>query len=156
MLKQLQRLSLETDGRYATDAELKFLKDYLQTVDQRITTYEKVREQEEQIIAQTEAEVLGTNPNLFRKGNQDYSGICQRDRKHVLRISAAAMLMDDLDSLRDGFLCWYRTIIKAFKDQRAAQATYNALPEVLAQHLSPEEVALLRPALELDKSILTE
>jgi hypothetical protein len=156
MLKQLSRLSFEADGRYATDAELKFLKDYLQSAEQRIKAYEKIRDAEEKIIDQVAAKGLAADPYLFTKGNQDYSGICKRDRRHVLRMAAASMLIDDLDTLRNGFLSWYRTIIKAFNDQRAAQVTYKLLPDMVNQHLTSEEATLLRPALDLSRSILTE
>ena len=46
MLSQLKNLGLETDGRYATDAELAFLKAYLQSARQRISAYEKIRDAE--------------------------------------------------------------------------------------------------------------
>ena len=44
MFKQLTRLSIDADGRYATDDELKFLDDYLATVETRVSTYETIRE----------------------------------------------------------------------------------------------------------------
>jgi hypothetical protein len=154
MLKQLNTLTVEADGRYATSAELKFLQDYLKTVDLRISAYEKIRNAEDQIVGQWAAKVLASNPNLFFKGNQDFTAICKRDRQSVLRISSAAMLMDDLENLRNGFLHWYRTIVTAFDYKQSASITYLQLAEILKQYLTPEELGAIRPALDLSKSIL--
>ncbi len=156
MLKQLTRLANDADGRFATAAELKFLKDYLDTVDERISAYSKIRDGENEISEKLATAVKGQNPYIFQKGKQDYSAVCKRDRQHVLRLSAASMLFGDLEMLRNGFLLWYRTIIKAFRDEKAAQATYRVLPEIVNQHLTPTEAALLKPSLELDQSILGE
>jgi hypothetical protein len=154
MLKQLNRLSIDADGRYASDAELKFLQDYLDSFDLRVSAYEKIRNNEEKIINQLAAKAMAANPKIFFKGSVDHTAICRRDRAHVLRISSAAMLLDELENLRDGFLCWYRTIIQAFNDQMPAQITYQMLGEIVSQYLTPEEMSLIRPALELNKSIL--
>ncbi|BCX12939.1 MAG: allophycocyanin subunit alpha [Thermosynechococcus sp.] len=156
MLRQLERLSLETDGRYASAQELEFLKNYLATAEQRISAYEKIRDAEEKILDEVERQLRARNPYIFRKGNQDYSAVCRRDRRHVLRLGAAAMLFADLNALREGFLLWYRTIIKAFRDEKAAQLTYQVLPEVVNQALSSEEAPLMQPVMSLTQSILGE
>ncbi|RMF23527.1 MAG: allophycocyanin, partial [Cyanobacteria bacterium J083] len=56
MLSQLSQLSIEADGRYATEAELQFLKDYINSSQTRISTYEKIRDHAEVIINQVQAE----------------------------------------------------------------------------------------------------
>ncbi|AHB89408.1 allophycocyanin alpha subunit [Thermosynechococcus sp. NK55a] len=156
MLRQLEKLSLETDGRYASAQELEFLKNYLATVEQRISAYEKIRDAEEKILDEVERQLRARNPYIFRKGNQDYSAVCRRDRRHVLRLGATAMLFGDLNALREGFLLWYRTIIKAFRDEKAAQVTYQVLPQVVNQALSSEEAPLMQPVMSLTQSILGE
>lgn len=50
MLTQLARLSLEVDGRYATDRELQFFEDYDRSLEQRLNAYHKIRNAEEKII----------------------------------------------------------------------------------------------------------
>ena len=155
MLKQLARLSLEADGRYATEQELQFLKNYLQSVDRRINVYEKIRDAEEEIIDRTKAKMDSQNPNLFKRGSRDLSSIWRRDVINVLRCSVAAMLIDDLDWLRDSLLLWHRTIVNANKTQNISQATYKVMPEIMRQYLTPEEVELIMPVLQLDQSILS-
>lgn len=156
MLRQLEKLSLEADGRYARAEELKFLKNYLAVAEQRISAYEKIRDAEEKILDQVEQQLRAKSPHIFRKGNQDYSAVCRRDRKHVLRLAAAAMLFADLEALREGFLLWYRTIIKAFRDEKVAQVTYQVLPQAVNQVLAGEEVPLMQPVMALTQSILGE
>lgn len=156
MFKQLTQLANEADGQFASDPELQFIRDYLNTVDDRISAYSKIRDAETTISDQLATTLTKQNPYIFKKGKHDYSAICQRDRLHVLRISATSMLFGDLELLRNGFLLWYRTIIKAYRDEKASQATYQVLPSIVNQHLTPAEAKLIQPALELDKSILGE
>ncbi len=63
MLTQFSKLSLDTDGRYATDSELKFIEDYLDSVDIRISTYEKIKSYEEEILQEVDAKMHELNKN---------------------------------------------------------------------------------------------
>ena len=155
MLKQLSQLNIEADGRYATDQELQFLKNYLQSIEQRISAYEKIRDAEEEIMAQTKAQIDAQNPNLFNRDSQDLSSVWRRDVGIVLRYSAAAMLINDLDRLRESLLLWHRTIVNANKTLPISQATYDVLSESIKQYLSPEEAELMMPVLQLDQSVLS-
>jgi hypothetical protein len=154
MLNQLTRLSVDADGRYATAEELQFLKDYLASTESRISAYEKIRDAEDEIMDQLEAEARTKNPHVFMKGSEDMTPVCRRDRKHLLKCAAAAMLIDDLDRLRDGLLMWQRTIIHAMKDEQASQLICRLLPNVIKQHLTPEEEAIMMPALRLNQALL--
>ena len=155
MLKQLSQLNIEADGRYATDQELQFLKNYLQSVEQRISAYEKIRDAEEEIMDQTKAQIDAQNPNLFNRDSQDLSSVWRRDVGIILRSSATAMLINDLDRLREGLLLWQRTIVNANKTLPISQATYDVLSEIIKQFLSAEEAELMMPVLQLDQSILS-
>ena len=153
MLNQLSRLSVEADGRYATSEELQFLKDYIQSLDLRLSAYEKISAAQTEIV-EVETQVRATNPDLFRKGNRDVTATCKRDRFDVLRYSATALLSNDLDCLRDSFLLWYRTIIRVFQDREAAAVTYQVMQEVLKKYLTPQEAALISPIMGLNQVIL--
>ena len=154
MLNQLSRLSVEADGRYATSEELQFLKDYIQSLDLRLDAYEKISAAHAEIVNSVETQVRATNPDLFRKGNRDVTATCKRDRFDVLRYSAATVLSNDLDHLRESFLLWYRTIVHAFQDEQAAHVTYQVMQEVLKKYLTPQEAALLSPIMGLNQVIL--
>ena len=57
MLNQLSRLSVEADGRYATSEELQFLKDYIQSLDLRLSAYEKISAAQTEIVDLVETQV---------------------------------------------------------------------------------------------------
>lgn len=155
MLTQLSRLSVEADGRYATAQELQFLKDYLESFELRVSAYEKIRDAEAEIIYLVEAKKQSLNPNLFKLGSQDVTEICRRDMVNILRHAAAALLVNDLDHLRSSLLLWCRTIVHAFKYKSYTEVTYKVLQDVVEQYLTPQEAALFRPILELNRIVLT-
>ncbi len=154
MLKQLARLSVEADGRYATASELQFLKDYFQSVENRISVYEKIRNVEEDIIPRMEAEKRAKDPTLFRLGERDVAERCQRDLKRGLRYAATAMLFNDLDYLRENPLLWYKTIVCAFGFEREMGITYELFQNLMKEYLAPEEAELMMPALQLYRTVL--
>lgn len=155
MFKQLTRLSIDADGRYATDDELKFLDDYLSTIETRVSAYETIRENEEQIIYRWEAAKRGIKQDVFHMGDRDVSEICRRDMTNVFRCSATAILFNDLDRLREGLLIWYQTIVRAFKYDKYTNITYSVIQETIKEFLKPEEVELMLPALKLNHTILS-
>lgn len=154
MLSQLKNLRIEADGRYATEQELAFLKAYLGSIHQRMSTYEKVRDAEEVIMDQVEENLKSIDPQIFQKGTEDCSKICRRDRKNTLRHSAAAMLFDDVDRLREGLLIWQGTIVRAIKSEEASELTWQEMPKAMEEHLSSEECGLMRPSLQLTRTLL--
>ncbi|AFZ37116.1 phycobilisome protein [Stanieria cyanosphaera PCC 7437] len=155
MLTQLTRLSLEVDGRYATDQELQFLEEYLDSVDLRIRTYEKIRDHEAEIIPEVEAKMRALNQNnqLFVMGDYEIE-ICRRDRKNAICYSCTAMLMDDLDRLREGTLIWFQTIVRAIGWKRYVQNHYPTIQEVIKNYLTPEEAELIMVVFQVEHNIL--
>ncbi|MEN9869089.1 MAG: hypothetical protein RLZZ171_72 [Cyanobacteriota bacterium] len=154
MLNQLDQLSLETEGRYATEQELQSLKDYFPTINARLSAYQKLRDGEAEIIAKLEARMREKQPDIFTMGDKDVAQMYQRDTKMALKISLAAMLIDDLDRLRENLLLWYLTIIKAFKFQHVITLAYNTMPEIIEQLLTAEEYACIKPILLLNQTVL--
>ncbi len=158
MLKQLSSLTVKTDGRYATEGELQFLKDYLDSANQRISTYEKVRDAADTIMAEIEAEKNVRNQTekekLFYLGSDDRSQTCLRDMRAILRCSAAAMLIDDLERMRQAVLLWYYTIVRAFSYENDAEIMFRLLKELVDKHLTEAEAELMKPILQLNCTIL--
>ncbi|MBW4578780.1 MAG: phycobilisome protein [Tildeniella nuda ZEHNDER 1965/U140] len=154
MLSQLEKLSLDTDGRYATDEELAFVSTYVQSFGTRVQTYQTLQLVEAAIVQQVEAKMRAIDPDLFRSGNEDMSAKWKRDTVRVLRYSAVAMLMNDPDTLRERFLLWFKTIMKAFSAQKSCNATYVVMQEVVKQHLTPVQASLFCPILEINRQVL--
>ena len=156
MLSQLTRLSVETDGRYATVEELQFLKDYLQSLEMRVSAYEKIRSAQEEIMSQVEEKKRSINADLFQLNSQDISQVCRRDMGNTLRYAAGALLINDIESLQSGLLLWAQTVVRTFKYQRYAEVTYQVIQDVVKQHLTPEEGALFSQILELNYVVLAK
>lgn len=157
MLTQLDRLTTEADGRFATASELKFLKDYLETVNERVETYRKIGEAADGMVSEIQQRQLTLKSSCFTFSGKDQSSICRRDLTNAIRLSATAMLFSDLDLLRDGFLLWYRTIVKAFNYTHMADNTYGKqLPDMMQKLLPPQEYKYMKPILALNHSILAQ
>ena len=156
MLNQLEKMSVATEGRYATEAELKSLKNYLPTVNLRLSAYQKIRDREAEIIEQTRLEMLAKQPDIFQLGSKDVTALYERDTKIVLRIASAAMLIDDLDRLRENILLWQRTIVKAFEVKHIAALAHSTIPKTIEQFLTAEEYALVKPVLMLNQAVLAD
>ena len=155
MLSQMQRLSAEADGRYATDDELKFLAEYLRSFDLRVQTYQKLQALEATVIQQVHEKMLAQDPSLFRSGTVDLTPKWKRDAIRTWRYSATALLMDDPDTLRERFLIWFQTVMHSFGAQRSCEVTYGIFKDVVQAHLSPQQLALLVPILEMNRSVLS-
>ena len=154
MLKQLERLGIIAEDRYATEQELQFIKDYLSTVELRLSAYQKIRDAEDEIVSRLQNKMREAQPDIFQVNSKDKSDKCKHDCKIVLRNTSAAMLIGDLDRLREHILLWQRSIIKAFKEEHIAAMVYNTMPQVMQQFLTPDEFALLKPVLQLNQAVL--
>ncbi len=156
MLQELSRLSIETDGRYATDDELDFLEAYFESVEVRLSAYEKIRDSEEKWIHHLKMRMRALNPQaiIFKRGDKDLTGIWERDMRMLMHHTTAAMLINDLDRLREGTLIWHQTITKAQKVQQITRVTFGLLIEIIDQYLTPEETKCILSALQLDQAVL--
>lgn len=141
MLTQLTRLSVEADGRYATTEELQFLQGYFQSLDQRVSVYEKIATTAETIISQTEAKMRSLDPDIFMSASGDFSERWRKDISRQLRYIALTLLLNEYEHLRQGFLIWFKTIVNAYQFNRTCKMTFEVMPEVVKQHLTPEEAA---------------
>jgi hypothetical protein len=154
MLSQLENLIREADGRYATDAELLFLNQYLQTARSRFSAYQKIQAAESKIIQQVYQQLQSQDPGLFQTAQGDMTSKWQRDTTYGLRYCTHALLANDPDTLQDQFLLWFQSIMRAYKVESACNVTYSVMQTVVRQHLTPAEADLFCPILELARSIL--
>lgn len=156
MLSQLEKLSLDTEGRYASDEELQFMSAYVQSFKLRVQTYQALQAAEAAIVQQVEAKMRSIDATLFQSGNEDMSAKWKRDTVRVLRYSAVAMLINDPETLRERFLLWFQTIMKAFGTQKSCNATYDVMQQVVQQHLTPLQASLFCSILEMNRLILSK
>lgn len=154
MLSQLERLSREVDGRYASDAELTFAIDYVRSFNLRVQTYQKLQEIESMLIQQTYSKMRALDPTIFDSAGADISAKWKRDTLRVLRYVAIAVLMDDADTFRERLLLWFQTIMRAFGAQRSCNLTYQVMQDVVKQSLTAPQANLVCPLLELSRLAL--
>ncbi|NCO75434.1 MAG: hypothetical protein GW856_09375 [Cyanobacteria bacterium] len=149
MLKQFADLTLEADGRYAEDFELKFLEDYLESQQIRMSAYIKIRDNADAIVEAVKVGKNKRNPEF-----KDYYATCKRDLIDLIRYCAAALLFDDLERLRTNMLLWFQTISKSWNFEDDNHDTYDVLLQVIPQFLTPEEAKYALPIFELNCAVL--
>lgn len=154
MLSQLEQLSFVVDGRYASDAELQFITEYVQSFDLRVQTYLKLQQLESTLIQEVYVKMRSIDRSVFSSNNVDISAKWKQDTIRVLRYVAVAVLINDPETLRERFLLWFQTIMRAFGTQRSCDTTYRVLQTVVKRHLTPAQVGLVCPILELTRQLL--
>lgn len=154
MLSQLQRLSISTDCRYASDTELQWIEDYLQSFTLRRQTYLKLQNLESILVQQTYTKMRSIDPSLFHYNNTDISAKWKQDTLRVLRYTALTVLTNDPDVLCERLLFWFRTVMTAFGMQRTCDVTYQVLQEVVCQNFTVAQAGLVCSVLELNRRIL--
>jgi hypothetical protein len=154
MLLRLERLCAETEGRYATDAELMFFQDYLATARLRFALYQKLQQLEPQLIQQVLQEMKTHHPALLQSAGTDMTAKWRRDTVRTLRYIATALLLDDGEIFKERMLLWFQTIMKSFHAEQSCAVTYKAMQTAIAQTLTPEEANLLMPFLEMSRVTL--
>lgn len=154
MLSQFISLSSLADGRYATDAELQFITNYVESFELRVQTYLRLQELESVLVQQTYIKMRSIDPSLFSYNNTDISAKWRQDTIRVLRYVAVTVLIDDAKVLRERFLFWFCTVMKAFNAQRSCNMTYQVLQAIVKQHLTASQANLVCPILELTRCTL--
>jgi hypothetical protein len=155
MLSLLYDLSVQTDGRYATDSELEVVKEYLESYSLRLSAYRKLQLAEARIVEQVQARIKRVNPGALAYDDANISQLCERDMLYVLRYSAITLLINDTNLLEERVIIWLQTIMRSFKHHlKRCDVTYRVLQEVVQQHLTPAEAALFCPIIELNRQFL--
>jgi hypothetical protein len=154
MLSQLDKLSRTADGRYATDEELQFLMEINHSFALRLQTYRRVQELEVTMVQQVYAKLKAKDPQLLTSAGEDISRKWKGDTVRCIRYAAIALLLNDTDTLRERFLFWFQTIMKAFAAQQSCNATYEVIQQVARQNLTPQQAALFCPILEIYRQVL--
>jgi hypothetical protein len=72
----------------------------------------------------------------------------------VLRLAATALLLNDLDRLRDNLLLWYLTIVNSFEYQEYTKINYQILEEIVNDFLTVPEKTVASPFFKLNYTIL--
>lgn len=155
MISQTQTLIDKSEGRYARDEELTFLSGYVDSFALRVQTYLALQSAEAEIVQGVLSRLKAKDPNLLLQASQDLTPKWKMDTLRVLRLSAAALLSDDIETYHEQFLLWFQTVMRAFGAQRACDVTYTIMLEVVRRHLTPAQATLFCPILERNHQVLT-
>lgn len=154
MLSQFKALSNKVDGRYATDAELQFIEDYLSSFSLRKHIYLKLQSLEATIVNEVQERIRASEPKLMERGGQNLANKWKQDTIRVLRYSAIAVLLDDAELHQERFLFWFQTVMRAFGTQQSCDMTYTIMQDVIQKHLKPLEFQIVQPIIELNRAAL--
>jgi Phycobilisome protein len=155
MISQLNNLAIEVDGRYASDSELEFLGDYVQSFNLRLQTYQHIQELEKTLVQDALVKMRSLDPSVLTKDGADASAKCKQDVVAVLRYTSLAVLLNDPDGLQEQLLFWLQTIMRALRKEQVCNLTQTVLQEVMKQHLTPPQASLVVPMLELNRRMLS-
>ncbi len=149
MLTDLSLLSIDTDGRYATENELKFLTNYVNSIDVRVGTYKKLCVAIPEIVEKLIKNNKDNNPNLFINALGDVTHMARRDVTLLLSEATAAVLFDDQKMFQEHLLLWHNTITRCFQVDHMLRAMCKVMPQVVAEYLNPDEMAIFSPFISL-------
>lgn len=154
MLSKLQQLGTESDGRYASDAELQFMDTYINSFDTRVEAYHRIKAVEQEIVEAVFKKLQASYAQLLVIKGEDMQVKWKQDTLRVLRHSAMTVLLDDPELLRQQFLYWFQTIMQAFNAEEACNVTYLLMQDVVRDILPHDVADLLCPILEMNRNLL--
>ena len=153
---KLQELITSTDGRYFTLDEQKRILAFTTTLPQRFAAAAAVQQAEEAIVRRVVDQMRLAYPNLerFHESGWDKTN---RDVQLALRYIAQAMVLDDIEGLKDRLLYWFRTILKSVSlTPGSIRDAYTWLREACRERLPADAFALMLPALDITIEILSD
>ena len=155
MNAKLNNLFTQAEGRYLSADEMRHLRGYASSLEERLAAMQAVEKAEGRIVQETLDEVWRVHPDFAQRHHMSREK-CTRDVTLVLRYCTLAMVQDDDSFLTDKLLHWMRTILHSFKFDSSIDTTYRALPRAAERHLDPKVARLLEPYLRTTHKILTE
>lgn len=150
MHPQIESMFDEAENRYLKPEELGCLNQYVESLPSRLETYRYLRDQEITIM-QDVAE------NLEKQFSEEDVATLERCLKNallILRYSAMGMLLNDDNFLNHRLINWLEGTAKAYQTEAIDQALYQLLNARLNDVLTPAQVQLLTPHLQLAEGVL--
>jgi hypothetical protein len=150
MYQDLRKLIFQAEDNYLQEAELDTFKTKVNSLAERLETYEILREEEialfQPIVDRLMQDATEQKPKAIEKAIEHWIAI--------LRYCAMAMLLNDPEYLQHRLLEWLTEQIKAHELQSLETDIYKYLQMRLKKVLSAEQLSLLNPFLEEAKKTL--
>jgi hypothetical protein len=143
-------LTIHCDGRYLTNAELKPLHQYVQTLNARTKTYEVLRVKSAGLIKQTLKKFMLSHPEIMEK----HSKRCVYDMSMTLCLMSVALLRDDPHFFKESLMLWLANILAAHEKNTQCHQAYTYLQETLQEQLPSVCNQLLEPYMDIILEVL--
>lgn len=150
MHPQIAAMFDEAEKRYLKPEELDCLNQYVDSLPARLETYRYLRDHEIEIMQQVA-------DNLEAEFSQESTTTLERCLKNallILRYSAMGMLLNDETFLHGRLITWLEGTAKAYQTETIDRSLYQMLNQRLTQLLSPAQVQMLKPHLQLAEGVL--
>ncbi|MGK7890589.1 MAG: hypothetical protein AB4042_14760 [Leptolyngbyaceae cyanobacterium] len=150
MHPQIEAMFDEAEKRYLKPEELNCLNDYVDSIPARLETYRYLRDHEVDIMQQ----VADNLEAQFSQESQATLERCLKNALLIMRYSAMGMLLNDETFLHSRLITWLEGTAKAYQTEAIDQALYQLLNQRLNQLLSPAQVQMIKPHLQLAEGVL--
>jgi len=142
MYPGIKTLLYEAEDRYLKPEEIATVKLCASSLQERLETYEFLRDQEVAIFQPIADQLLVTFP-------QDKPDLEQALKRWLLvsRYCAMAMLLNNQEFFRQRLLEWLTGLVQAHQTQAIETSLYQLLQSQLQELLSAQQLALVQPFL---------
>lgn len=154
MNTEIRGMLSNAEGRYLEPTEQSALKDFAESLDERLEAMRAVQAKEGALVDRTAEAVKEDHPEAETKHDKLEDKL-RRDVTLVLRYCTMAMVRDDASFLEEKLLHWFRTIIEAYQMTDYADTAYGALLGAAEDELEGAHYKKLRPFLEMSHEVLT-
>jgi hypothetical protein len=150
MYPELQALIHEAEFQYLQKKDLDQLSSHVSSLQEKLATYQILREQEIEIFQAVADKLL----DLFPQKNPQQIETVIRHWLLVTRYCAMAMLLNNPEFLERRLLEWLTDIVNAHELQALENSLYSILEAKLSKNLTEKQVAYLQPFLVQAKNAL--
>lgn len=140
----------EPENAYLKTDELNALSQFVSSLPERITLYQRLRN-EEVTLMQSVADAL---QQKFAQESEDKLKRCLQNGILMVRYAAMSMLADDDAMVTKRLETWLPEIIAAYETQAIDMALYRLIKEQFASRFSPAQMALLSPGLDAAEQLI--
>ncbi len=154
MLHRTAELIRKSEGCYLRDADLDAFTNYIEELPLRTQIYQRLQLLEGEVIRDVESKLRFKDASLFQVAGEDVSSKWKTDTIRTYRFIAKTVLLDDVEMLRQEYLLWMTTVMKAFGASDCCGETYALLERVLSSRLSSREAEHVLPVVRLVQQTL--
>lgn len=150
MHTDLENFWQRAENQFLNRAEIQDFRQTVQSLRQRLATYEKLRDAEatifQAVVTRLEAEFPDENPKLLERALKHWIA--------VTRYCAMAMLLNNPEYLQHRLLEWLTDIVKVYRLEQILRCLDEYYTNAAGKVISPEGMNLLKPFLEQAKTTL--